>query len=222
MNAHLRSIYLFALLSLMLITQIGASCMSTDTSRNDRDDLDSSAAIPRDARKVGEGAGRLTYTARSAGRIYLWDLDDRTVIDNREIRRDQLYTVMPDQNRIEVDGRTVSKDDLKRRHNHRLYFRASDSRDDGDDRDTLSTDRLPRNAKSVANGTGELRYKVRDRGRVFIYDAETERVLMSRDVYPDQVVEVDPERDRVLIDGKKVFDRNLDRKHAHRIYFEKE
>lgn len=221
MNAYLRSILLFALVSLMLITQIGASCTSTDTTNDDRDDLDSSVSIPRDARKVGEGSGRLSYSPRSAGRIYLYDIDDRTVIDNRELRRDELYAVSPDQNRIEVDGRAVSKEDLKRKHNHRLYFR-SDDRRDRDDSDTLSTDRLPRNAKSVANGAGEIRYKVRDRGRVFIYDVENERVLMSREVHPDQVVQVDPERDRVLIDGKKVYDRNLERKHAHRIYFEKD
>jgi len=45
---------------------------------------------------------------------------------------------------------------------------------------------------------------------------------MSREVHDGQTVLVDPERDRVLIDGKKVYDNNLERKHTHRIYFEKD
>jgi hypothetical protein len=222
MNAQLRSILLFALISLALITQIGASCTNTDTTRSDdRETLDNSISIPRDARKVAEGSGALSYVARADGRVYLYDINDRVVIDNRTMRRDERYSVNPDQNRIQIDNKKVSDQDLKRKHDHRIYYLANDRRDNRDDRDALS-DRLPRDARSVATGNGEISYKVRERGRVFIVDADDDRVLLSRDVYKDQTVQVDPDNDRVLIDGKKVYDNNLERKHAHRIYFEKD
>ena len=91
MNAHMRSILLLSLISLGLITQIGASCMNTDTTtRDDRGDLDSSVSIPRDARKVAEGTGELAYSAHSDGRVYLYDIDDRVVVDNGDIESHRL------------------------------------------------------------------------------------------------------------------------------------
>lgn len=222
MNAHLRSSLLFALIGLALITQIGASCTNTDTTgdRDNRDDLGNTNSIPRDARKVAEGAGQLAFAARSDGRVYLYDIDDRVVIDNRALRRDERYSVDPDQNRILIDDRRVSDQDLKRKHNHRIYFLPNDRRDRDDWRG--STDRLPRDARNVATGTGQVSYRARDRGRVYVYDADDQRVLFVRDIRDGQEIVVDPENDRVLIDGKKVYDNNLERKHTHRIYFEKD
>ncbi len=223
MTAKMRSILLFALISAALITQIGASCTNTDTttSRDDRDTLDNTITIPRDARKVAEGSGELSYTARTDGRVYLYDIDDRVAIDNRALRRDERYSANPDQNRIQIDDKKVSEQDLKRKHNHRIYFQSNDRRDQ-DDRDTSGADRLPRDAKRVADGAGEITYRSPGRGRIYIYDADDQRVLLSRDIHDGQTVLVDPERDRVLIDGKKVYDDNLERKHTHRIYFEKD
>lgn len=221
MNAHVRSILLFALLVIALITQIGASCTPTNDTTSNRDDLDTTISIPRDAGKVAEGSGELSYAARSDGRVYLYDINDRTVVDNRLLRRDETYTANADQNRILIDRRKVSEQDLKRKHNYRIYF-LSTNRRDRDVRDSLSTDRLPRDAKKVASGTGEITRRVRDRGRIYVYDADNERVLLARDVHDGQTVLVDPGKDRVLIDGKKVYDNNLERKHTHRIYFEKD
>jgi hypothetical protein len=223
----MRSILLFALISVALITQIGASCASTGTTPtrgDDTNDLDSSVSIPRDARKVAEGTGALSYSARSDGRVYLYDIDDRTVVDNRTLRRDERYSANPDQNRIQIDNKKVSDQDLKRKHNHRIYFLSDDRRDrnERDDRDTLDADRLPRSAKSVATGTGQVSYRAPSRGRIYVYDADSERVLMSREIHDGQTILVDPDQDRVLIDGKKVYDNNLERKHTHRIYFEKD
>ncbi|MBC8109217.1 MAG: hypothetical protein H7Z14_21705 [Anaerolineae bacterium] len=223
MNTHVRSSLLLALLSIAMITQIGASCMNTDSDTRPRDgDLESTTQIPRDARMAAEGSGQLSYAPRSDGRVYLYDVTDRTVLDSRPIRRDETYSVDPDANKIQLDRRTVSQRDLKRKNDHRIYFRSDETSDRDDRNDNLNVDRLPRNAKSVATGTGEITYRVRDRGRIYVYDADNERVLLARDVHDGQSVLVDPGKDRVLIDGKKVYDDNLERKHAHRIYFEKD
>lgn len=219
MNLRVRSTFLFALLAFAFVTQIGASCTDTDSSR-DRNDPANSISVPRDARKVTEGTGELAYLARTDGRVYLYDINDKTVVDNRTLRCDERYSVNPDQNRILIDKKKVSEQDLKRKHDHRIYFLPNDA--SSDDRDALDTDRLPRSAKSVATGTGEITYRVRDHGRVYVYDADNERVLLAREVHEGQTVLVDPGKDRVLVDGKKVYDNNLERKHTHRIYFEKD
>ena len=217
MNAQSQSIAFSSLLAAMLITLVGAGCAAMDSNR-DRDEINGSSTIPREARKVADGNGQLSYTCQSDGRVYLYDMTNRLVVDNRTLRRGERYSVNPDRNRIDVNGKRVSDRDLKSEHNHHIYFLPSNP----DDRETLETESLPSKARSVASGPGEITYRAHGRGRVYIYDEVDKRVLMSRDVYEGQTIQVDPERDRVLIDGKKVYDRNLERKHGHHIYFEKD
>src|SRR4051812_28556289 len=103
MKSSIQSIVLFCLMAGAMLTQLGAGCSSTPTNDDNRGDNRSdnrytTASIPDDANVVDEGTGRITYTARRDGRVYLYDLDDRVVLDSRSLRRDQQYAVMPDDN----------------------------------------------------------------------------------------------------------------------------
>lgn len=95
------------------------------------------------------------------------------------------------------------------------------------DRDDLRRDpelarygnRVPREARILERGRGELSTRVNGRGMVYLYDVNDERVVWSGTVRDGERVTIDPENDRASVDGRLVYDRNLERNHEHRIYF---
>jgi DNA-binding beta-propeller fold protein YncE len=201
----------------VLSTQLGAGCTSaTDTNDNRGDSL----SIPHDARQVDSGVGPIAYTARGDGRVWLYDVDDKTVLDTRRIQRGQEYRVIPDENRVTLDDKKVYDQDIKRKHTHRIYFLSSDTDSIGSS--DLSHGTVPRNATRVAGGTGELTYRTKDSGHIYVVDEDENRLLYDHRVGDGQEIVITPDDDRIAIDGRNVFRGNLERKHAHRIYFDRE
>jgi len=210
MNRITLAVFLAALL---------VGCASTDTRTDSSNDTLGVTQPPEQSRVVREGSGQLSYMARDDGRVYLYDVEDRAVVDSRPVSRGQEYLVVPDDNRVTLDGRTVLDRDLKSRHAHRIYF-LSEGRFD---RDTDHGDRrLPRNAEPVAQGTGELRWRAPSDGHLYVYDADDDRLLFEQRVRRGDDVDVSPERDRIMLDDRTVYERDLVRRHAHRIYFDRD
>jgi hypothetical protein len=85
-----------------------------------------------------------------------------------------------------------------------------------DERDPGS---IPRAAEVVARGGGRISYRAERDGTVWVVDRESRRVVVSRRVDEGAVVEVQPGDDRVLINGRKVFDNNMEGKHTHEVRF---
>ncbi len=86
------------------------------------------------------------------------------------------------------------------------------------DRDTLDTTSVPRSANMLQEGHGELSARSPDRGTVYLYDVDDGQIVWSGRIDRGERFTVDPENDRASIDGKVVYDRNLERKHQFRIY----
>lgn len=218
-----RPLILLLVLSPIVATQLGGGCVSTPTDSSSDRDGSGRGSIPRDARIVDEGTGRITYTAKDDGRLWLYDADDRMLIDARNVRRGQEYVALIDQNKAQLDGKKVVDEDLKRKHVHRIYYLPDDPRYRDHDDDNYKTNyRLPERAEVVADATGELNYRVRDSGRVWVFDAEDDRMVHTQTVRKDERVVVTPDRDRITIGGRTAFSGNLVRDHVHRIYFARE
>jgi hypothetical protein len=77
---------------------------------------------------------------------------------------------------------------------------------------------LPDDAKSVAEGTGQLKYRVLQDGRVFVFDVEDGAVDTARHVRAGQDVLVDPTTNTATLDGRKIADK-LKAGHTYRLYF---
>jgi hypothetical protein len=96
-----------------------------DNSRVSRDvERDSGAArnLPRDARVVDEvRGGRLNYSARDSGQVYLYDATAGTLVWDGRVRDGDRVTVNPDKNRIEINGKEQADIDLKSNHRFELY-----------------------------------------------------------------------------------------------------
>ena len=95
-----------------------------------------------------------------------------------------------------------------------------DGRDVGSERiSQTSTTGVPSDAERVKEGEGELSYAARDNGMVYLYDVDARRVVDTQRVRKGQRYTIDPNRDLATLDGRPVYEQNLDRDHTYRLYF---
>jgi hypothetical protein len=78
---------------------------------------------------------------------------------------------------------------------------------------------VDRDARLVTDGFGDIEWRARRDGRVWVYDVGEREVVWRGDIRTDQRIRVRPERDRIEIDDRTVFDQNLERRNAHGVYF---
>jgi hypothetical protein len=170
---NVKSKLLLAFAGILLLTQPGVDCLSDggssgsgtgsgrsdpirndgpSNSRNDADydryNVDRRAEVAQDFPR-----GDFNWSANTSGQFWVYDLDERRVIDSNFIRRGEKLRASPAENRIWVDGETVSRHDLKQASRHRVYFLADNprmrdrrqwndkDRDDRDRDDRASNDR---------------------------------------------------------------------------------
>lgn len=95
-------------------------------------------------------------------------------------------------------------------------------RDDERRAEDRAYDGIPRRATVEQSGTGKLRFRAPSAGRVWVGNDELERQIISTRVRRGDIVEVDPERDRVKRNEEVIFDRNMERRHAHTVFFQRE
>jgi hypothetical protein len=133
-----------------------------------------------------------------------------------------------------LGDKVVYHENLGRDALHRIYFSTARprgdvvSRDDRDDVDSRPrTERewaesvgVPVAAESLAGGRGELQIKkLPDDGTVYVYDAETRRVMMKRDVRRGDSFQIVPQDDYIRENGKRTGALRLDADHKHVLYF---
>jgi hypothetical protein len=103
---------------------------------------------------------------------------------------------------------------------------------DDDDDDVRGSDRIgrtdegaggiPSTAVRVEEGRGELSYRATEAGTVYLYDTDSSTHLDTQRVRKGQRYTIDPNRSVATLDGKTVWDRTMDAKHTHRLYFDRE
>jgi len=81
---------------------------------------------------------------------------------------------------------------------------------------------VPDSAQMVAEGAGELSYLAKDDGRIWIFDADTQKVIAAKRVREGQKFTLKPDSNSAMLDSQKVISTELKRKDQHRLYFEKE
>jgi len=92
----------------------------------------------------------------------------------------------------------------------------------GCDQDVAQVQRtilVPNDAKVVAEGTGQLKYRAFQDGRIFVYDVEDQLTDTARHVRAGQQVVVSPDQEDATLDGRKITEHALKQGHTHRVYF---
>lgn len=83
----------------------------------------------------------------------------------------------------------------------------------------VNTVSIPDDAKTVDEGIGTLKYTAREDGRIFVMDMIDRAAIFDYHLNQGQDFELIPDRNRATVEGKKVYDKDLKRQHAHRLYF---
>ena len=80
---------------------------------------------------------------------------------------------------------------------------------------------IPAGADEVEAGRGELRYEAQRDGKVWVYDAETDKMVYTGPIRDGDRVVVNPETNRISVGGQTVSEQPLIRDHKYRIYFKR-
>jgi hypothetical protein len=83
----------------------------------------------------------------------------------------------------------------------------------------VSSVSIPDDARTVDEGIGTLKYTAREDGRIFVMDMIDRAAIFDYHLNKGQDFELVPDRNRANVEGKRIYDKDLKRQHAHRLYF---
>lgn len=92
--------------------------------------------IPLTAEVKMESEGPLTYEAPDDGMIYVSEVgSNNKMLYSGAVQEGQTVKANPEEDRIELDGKTVTEVEMKSTNRHRIFFEpAKDDDDDGDEK----------------------------------------------------------------------------------------
>ncbi len=80
------------------------------------------AGLPPSAKVVTEGQGQLTYTPEENGRIFVYDVNNDSVIGRFQMRRGQRLAMDGVSGRSTIDGNEVRVGKTKKDGSYQIYF----------------------------------------------------------------------------------------------------
>jgi hypothetical protein len=83
-------------------------------------------------------------------------------------------------------------------------------------------EQVPPGAQLLVQGDQHLSYTAQRSGEVFVYDADGRKLLYRGKVEKGQTITVDPDADKILVDGKLALEKDIHAGNRHRIYFQPE
>jgi hypothetical protein len=81
---------------------------------------------------------------------------------------------------------------------------------------------VPSDAKIVAQGEKTLTYRAPEEGTIYVYDKNGNNVLYSGRLQRDEMVQVDAMRDKILVDGRTVMDKQIRDHDQINVFFRRE
>lgn len=83
-------------------------------------------AVPATAKLVSSGKnGLVSYTAANRGNVYLFDETDKKMIFTHELMRGDRVSVIPNEDVIRINDKTVSEQKLVDDHQYQIHFDAT-------------------------------------------------------------------------------------------------
>lgn len=80
------------------------------------------AEIPATAAEVSTGTMAVSATATHAGDVYIYDASSDKMIYTGQVKAGQMVKVEAEQNRVTLDGRTLTERDLPNDHQYKIFF----------------------------------------------------------------------------------------------------
>jgi hypothetical protein len=96
--------------------------------------------VPAGARLAMQGDQQLVYTVQDDGKVYIYDVDDGTLLYSGQVEKGQVVTVDPDEDTIMIDSRLALENDIPDRViEERTTIREQSSGERIDPRDGIDT-----------------------------------------------------------------------------------
>lgn len=81
---------------------------------------------------------------------------------------------------------------------------------------------IPAGADEVESGAGTIDWEARRDGEVWVYDADTNKMIYRGPVEQGQNVRVNAGTDQIVIGGKTVSERPISDEHKYKIYYRRD
>jgi streptogramin lyase len=81
---------------------------------------------------------------------------------------------------------------------------------------------IPSGASVVRAGTGTIDYEAKHDGDVWVYDADTGKLIYMGEIRKDQAVRVNARSDQVTVGGKTVSERAISDEHKYQIFYRRD
>jgi hypothetical protein len=79
--------------------------------------------------------------------------------------------------------------------------------------------RIPQMADVVAEGNDKLKWTADMDGTIFLYDRDKSTIRYTGPVQRGEEIIIQPDRDKVYVGGRVVYNENLEKHSWHRLYF---
>jgi hypothetical protein len=201
---------------LVLTVLVGVACSDRDIS------FDGDERIPDHATVVAHGEGTMSFTATERGVAYVLDRRTKERIYSADLGRDDEIVVRPDRNRIEINGRVVDRGGLDEDASHEIQWSPSGGAQHAGGGSASLPEALA-DARRVASGRGTMSHRFDQAGHVWVWDATAGDIVCGHRVKADSVLKVQPDRDHVLLNGRRLETRaSMNERHTYHLYFERE
>ncbi|MCA3006405.1 MAG: hypothetical protein ACK51N_01215 [bacterium] len=175
------------------------------------------STIPDDAQPMETGTGEFRFIAPEDGRVWVGNDARRFLVVAANVKRGDELQVIPRRDRVRLEDRDIYASNMESRDPHTVFFRPATT--DWRGRTIKPYGGIPSSARHVAGGEGIVTFQADVDGTVYVGNDRTKAMITTVAVRAGQVVEVDAKNDQVKLNGKVVYNRNLESKHAHSIFF---
>ncbi len=80
---------------------------------------------------------------------------------------------------------------------------------------------VPAGADEVEAGRGQIDYRAQRDGKIWVYDADADKMAYAGPIEDGQRIVVNPVSNQVVVGSDTVSEQNLDREHRYIIYFKR-
>lgn len=177
-------------------------------------DIPRPRSVPSSADNVQSGFGSLRFRAPHEGRVWVANTTRVYEIIAVDVKRNDEIKVRPDDDRVELNGQTIYSQNLEKKHQHAIFYRETGSSWGG----PKPYANIPRTADWVAGGSGSFEWRADRHATIYLGDDKTKTVILTSRVRPDDLVEIDAKRDFVRVNGRDIYNKNLESKHNLSIF----
>ncbi|MBC8107881.1 MAG: hypothetical protein H7Z14_14935 [Anaerolineae bacterium] len=78
---------------------------------------------------------------------------------------------------------------------------------------------IPPDATLQTEGQKQLTFRASEPGTVYIYNRNDDKIVYSGDIGRGETIAVDPDKNRITLDGRTVLEKGLDHNETLRVFF---